>query len=233
MRWSRSEIDHLFPILEQVSSDLAPLDYKKILVLCSWTGEVAFWLGEMMEFGRVTGLELDPEALDIAQRAVHEMGLGDIVEFKPAELDHIPLPDASFDGLVSDFIIYPTTSPTQIGQSEMARLLVLDGRMILTDVIVTRPLPDKVRTELATIGVDYLRQATRDDYHQWMKQAGLINVAIQDLTASVRQVWEARREADPSPSHQPGYSYLLDNPLYALGRAIFYIYVRGMKPKTG
>jgi len=35
MKWSRSEIDHLSPILEQVSTDLAPVDGKKILVLCT------------------------------------------------------------------------------------------------------------------------------------------------------------------------------------------------------
>ncbi len=75
MKWSRSEIEHLLPILEQVSSDLATVDGKKILVLCSATGEVAFWLGEMMEQGKVTGLELDREALAVARRAAHEMGL--------------------------------------------------------------------------------------------------------------------------------------------------------------
>ena len=66
MKWSRSEIDHLLPILEQISSDLAPVDGKQILVLCSATGEVVFWLAEMMEQGKVTGMELDEDALEIA-----------------------------------------------------------------------------------------------------------------------------------------------------------------------
>ena len=59
MKWSRNEINHLLPILEQLSSDLAPVDGKNILVLCSATGEVAFWLAELMEQGSVIGLELD------------------------------------------------------------------------------------------------------------------------------------------------------------------------------
>src|SRR4030042_34558 len=58
MKWSRNEINRLLPILEQISSDLAPVDGKNILVLCSGTGEVAFWLGEMMEQGHVTGFGL-------------------------------------------------------------------------------------------------------------------------------------------------------------------------------
>ncbi|MFZ2098892.1 MAG: class I SAM-dependent methyltransferase, partial [Anaerolineales bacterium] len=75
MKWGLNEIERLSPILEQISSDLTPVDGKQVLVLCSATGEVAFWLGEMMEQGKVTGLELDPELLEIARRTTHEMGL--------------------------------------------------------------------------------------------------------------------------------------------------------------
>ncbi|MGE5123313.1 MAG: hypothetical protein ACM3H7_02260, partial [Acidobacteriaceae bacterium] len=73
MKWSRSEIDNLSSILEQIAFDLGPVDGKKILVLCSASGEVALRLAEMMEFGHVVGLELDQEALEIARRSAHEM----------------------------------------------------------------------------------------------------------------------------------------------------------------
>jgi ubiquinone/menaquinone biosynthesis C-methylase UbiE len=231
MKWGRNEIDLLSPILEQVSSDLAPVDGKHILVLCSATGEVAFWLGEMMEQGKVTGVELDGEALEIARRSAHEMGLEAIVEFQPAEQHHIPAPDASFDALVSEFIVYPTTVPAEISQAEMARVLKPGGRLILTEVLLTSPLPAEVREELEIIGLDYLCEATLDDFHTWMVSAGLEKVELQDLTPSVRALWEDRREADRALSHQQGYSYLLDHPEYALGKAIFYISARAEKPK--
>ncbi len=80
-----------------------------------------------MEQGHVTGLELDQEALDIARRSAHEMGLEQVVEFFPAERDRIPMPDYSYDALVSEFIVYPTSIPTKIGQAEMARLLKPGG----------------------------------------------------------------------------------------------------------
>jgi SAM-dependent methyltransferase len=232
MKWSRSENERLFPILEQVSTDLAPVDGKRILVLCSAAGEVAIRLGEMMELGKVTGLELDQESLDLARRAAHEMGLEGMVEFLPAEMERIPMPDSSFDGLVSEFIVYPTSSPTEIGQAEMARVLAPGGRMILTDVIVTKPLPQPMRQELAGIGLDYLCEGTQDDFRSWMTAAGLINVKVLDLTSTLQQVWESRRAADQAMIHQPGYSYLLDDRHFGLGEAIFYIYVRGEKPIT-
>ncbi len=233
MKWNRGEIDRLSPILEQVSFDLAPVDGKHILVLCSATGEAAFWLGEMMEQGKVTGLELDPESLALARRACHEMGLDGMVEFLPAEKQRIALPDATFDGVVSEFIVYPTVAPTQIGQAEMARVLAPGGRLLLTDVLATRPLPPEVRQELELIGLDYLCEGTQADFRRWMASAGLANVVVQDLTTTLRVVWEERRENDPSSSHQRGYEYLLDHPQYGLGRAIFYIYARGEKPGSG
>lgn len=230
MKWSRSEIDHLLPILERVSSDLAPVDGKQILVLCSATGEVAFWLGEMMEQGKVTGLELDRESCNIARRAAHEMGLESMVEFQIAEQQRIPMPDSSFDALVSDFVVYPTSTPTEIGQPEMARVLKPGGKMILTDVILSKPIPQAIRDELQAIGLDYLCEGTQADFQHWMASAGLVNVQILDLTAMVRKVWEDRRAADRTAAHQQGYTYLLDDPHYGLGEAIFYIYVRGEKP---
>lgn len=232
MKWSRNEIDHLSPILEQISFDLAPVDGKSILVMCSATGDVAFWLGEMMEQGKVTGLELDAEALEISKRAAHEMGLDGTVEFLPAELKQIPMPDASYDSLVSEFIVYPTSTPTEIGQSEMGRVLKPGGKMILTDVIVVKSLPQPVRDELAMLGLDYLCEGTQEDFHHWMESAGLVNVTVIDLTPTLRKVWEDRRKADHAESHRRGYFFLLDDQSYGLGKAIFYIYVRGEKPKA-
>ena len=231
MKWNRTEIDRLAPILEQVSSDLSPVDGKRILVLCSAAGEVAFRLAEMMETGKVTGLELDQESREIARRAAHEMGLEGMVEFSPAEKDRIPFPDANFDALVSELIVYPTSTAAEIGQAEMRRVLTPGGRMILTDVIVTVPLPPHIRQEYAAIGLDYLREANQDDFKSWMTAAGLINIQVIDLTDTVRNVWEDRRSVDLIASHRPGYSHLLDHQRYCLGKSLFYIYVRGDKPK--
>jgi arsenite methyltransferase len=230
MKWNRSEIDRLSPILEQISADLVPVDGKRILVLFSAVGEVAFRLAEMMETGKVTGLELDQESLELSRRAAHEMGLEDMVEFLPTEKDHLSVDDTSFDILVSEFIVYPSSSPTEIGQAEMARVLVPGGKMALTDVIVTKPLPPEVRRELTQVGLDYLCEATQSDFRRWMTDAGLVNVQVTDLTSTLREVWDSRRETDLSTSHQRGYAYLLDDRNFSLGKGIFYIYVRGEKP---
>ena len=137
MKWRPAEIKMLSPILDQIQCDLEPLNGKEILVLCSATGEIAFWLAERMTHGRVLGVELDPESLKAAQLAAKERGLDALVEFRGTEKTRLPLPDNTFDGLVSEFIIYPTPAPTLIGQPEMARVLKPGGKMAITDIILT------------------------------------------------------------------------------------------------
>jgi ubiquinone/menaquinone biosynthesis C-methylase UbiE len=207
--------------------ELEPLQDKDLLVLCSAGGEVAFQLAERMEGGKVTGLEIDQELLGKARRLAENKGLEEQVAFQRAENERIPFPDGIFDGLVSEFIVYPTPTPTEIGQSEMARVLKLGGKIVLTDVIVTKSIPQEVRGELEAIGLDYLCDATMDDFQRWMRGAGLSDVKVVDLTPVVRRVWERRQRIDEFSQTRPGYEYLLDDPGYRLGEAVFYIYARG------
>lgn len=231
MKWNQSEIEVLSLILERIYTDLAPLEGKSILVLCSAGGEVALWLGERMKTGKVIGLELSPELLEISRHKARQSGLESTVEFDSAEKWHIPSESEQFDALVSEFILFPTPMPTEIGQPEMARVLKPGGKMLLTDVIAVKPLPGDLRAELESIGLDYLCQGCEDDFRRWMEKAGLINVEITDLTPIVRAAWQQRQASDPSTEHQKGYSLLLNHPEFGLGMGIFYIYIRGEKPQ--
>lgn len=229
MKWSQVETEKLSPILKQVQSDMEPLEEKSILVLCCAGGDVAFLLGKRMKSGHIIGLELSEELLETAQRSAKEKGLEGIVEFRKAKRAHIPLPDGMLDALVSEFIIFPTPLPTEMGQQEMTRVLKPGGKIVLTDVIITKPAPQKLRTELQTIGLDYLCDGTIDDFRDWMKEAGLTDIEFIDFTPVVKEVWKQRRNIDASPERQRGYSLLLEDPVFRLGEAIFYIYVRGKK----
>ena len=230
MKWNPEEIKKLSPILKQIEADLKPLDGKKILVLCSATGDIAFWLGEKMKRGQVIGLELNDELLNTAQIGVKKKGLENIIKFQKAEKYRIPYPDGTFDGLVSEFIIFPTSTPTQIGQPEMARVLKSHGKVILTDVIAIRSLPTQKKVALQTIGLNYLCEATQEDFQKWMEEAGFTDVKILDFTSTVKDVWMQRHEKAYTPEKKKAYSVLLTDPQFRLGKAIFYIYIRGEKP---
>ena len=234
MKWTPQEVRRLGPILEAVETSLGPVEAGEVLVLCSAGGEVAVRLAWRMTEGHVTGLELDDALLARSRALAEAEGVADRVSFGKAEMARIPRPDGAFDGLVSECIVFPTPNPTTIGQPEMARVLKPDGRIVLTDVLVTRPVPEDAREALRTVGLDYLCEGTPEDFRRWMTQAGLVDVDVADLTPIVARVWRDRRDAGGARGRARGYSLLLDpGSEYGLGRAIIYIRASGRKPGSG
>jgi len=191
---------------------------------------MAFWLAERMKSGKIVGLELSDNLLAVSQANVKGKGLESLVEFQAAEKTYIPFPEDSFGALVSEFILYPTPLPTDIGQPEMVRVLKPGGVMVLTDVITPQAYPEEVRQALAGVGLTYLCEASKEDFQQWMEEAGLTDVHVVDVTSYVRQAWIWRRKQDPEGMSRPGYRYLLEDNRYTLGKGLFYILVSGRKP---
>ena len=227
--WNPKEQEILAPVLERIGETIGPLEGKRVLVLCSAAGDVAFWLAKRMRTGRVVGLELSEEQLKAARARAGD--LAPRVAFLPAERTRIPFPDASFDALVSEFIVFPSPEPTDIGQPEMARVLRPGGTLVLTDVIAQGAFPDEVKRALAEVGLTYWCEASPDDFRGWMEEAGFSEIAVEDLTPLVRRAWAWRRAHDPEAAAKPGYRYLLEDERFALGRGLFYILVRGRKPE--
>jgi len=214
--WTDQERHDLQPIVDAVIDDLGPLEGARVLVLCSASGEIVQQIAGRTDRVQVAGLELDEDMLAAASMQNSRPS----VLFEKALLDRIPFPDEFFDGVVSDFVVYPTRQATDIGQPEMARVLKHGGVMSITDVIVPTEPPPGERANLEAIGFDYLCVATPGDFESWMRGAGLVDVAVEDLTALVRPVWERR-------THN---ATLLGSGPWGLDGGLSYIKVRGRKP---
>jgi ubiquinone/menaquinone biosynthesis C-methylase UbiE len=227
-QWSQKEISQLEPILVQIEQDLSPLNTKHILVLCSATGELTFRLSaKMSPQGELVGLERSRTMLQQAKtRATHQLKQAQVV-FHRITKNTLPFSDHTFDALVSEFIIYPTALPTEIGQTEMARVLKPGGLILLTDVIRTHPMSAQENQALRRVDIHYLCDATISDFHHWMTTAGLTNITFHDYTFLVQSLWEDRAKEDSNKAHQSGYNLLLHDKTHKLGQGIFYIYAKG------
>lgn len=232
VQWEPTELEALAPVWQHLRAGLRlPVD-ARVLVLCSAHGTVASALALSHPGWKLVGLEADDQLLgDARARAAGELSLR--VTFEKAAHNRIEYPDEVFDAVVSDFILDPTPQPTEIGQPEMARVIKPGGTIMVTDVIVTEPLSESARSELAAVGLEYMCQARAADFRRWMTAAGLEDIEVQDVTPAAVAAWQVRRRGGPHASEAPGYLRLLDGPQPALGQAILYICARGRKRPFG
>lgn len=93
--------------------------------------------------GGVIGLDTLPEMCDRARAAANEAGLGDRCRFLPAEMEDIPLPDASVDVVISNGVINLSPRKSR-ALAEIARVLRPGGRLCAADLTVESDLPPEV-----------------------------------------------------------------------------------------
>ena len=99
--------------------------------------------------GRVIGLDFLPEMLERDRFGRAEAGLGN-VEILEAEMEAIPLADASVDHVISNGVINLVPRKRRV-LAECARVLVPGGRLSVSDLTVgDEELPPEMLTHPAT-----------------------------------------------------------------------------------
>jgi SAM-dependent methyltransferase len=90
--------------------------------------------------GHVTGVDMTPEMREKARANVRRAGLTN-VEFRDGLAERLPVPDASFDVVISNGVI--NLCPDKLAvYREIYRVLKPHGRIQIADVVVQKPLPD-------------------------------------------------------------------------------------------
>jgi len=126
--------------------------------------------------GKVIGVDMTSEMLDKARANAKKGGYSN-VEFRLGEIENLPAADCSVDVIISNCVINLAPDKSKVFR-EAARVLRKSGRLMVSDIVLTKPLPQKMmRSVGAYIGC--ISGATmRDDYLKTIEKAGFKSVKV-------------------------------------------------------
>ncbi len=131
--------------------------------------------------GRAIGVDMTREmvAKARANAAAFRRRTGlDNVTFHLAQIEQLPLPDASVDVVISNCVL--NLSPDQPAVwREIARVLRPGGRVSISDLVLLRPLPDPVKSQVAAYVGCIAGASLLANVERMAQEAGLETISIE------------------------------------------------------
>ena len=128
--------------------------------------------------GRVIGLDMTDEMLDLARRNAGEAGVEN-VEFIQGYLEDMPLDDETVDVVISNCVInLSADKPKTI--AEAARVLRPGGRFAVSDVIADPDMDDATRADMEAWTGCVAGALTETEFRDALTTAGLEEIEIHE-----------------------------------------------------
>ena len=128
------------------------------------------------EKGRVIGVDMTPEMLSKARENAVRMGMKN-VEFRLGEIEHLPVPDSSIDVIFSNCVINLSPEKRQVF-SETYRVLKPGGRLAISDVVATGPMPDAFHEQPALLTCCVSGAEQIGCIRQMLEDVGFVDIRI-------------------------------------------------------
>ena len=170
---------------------------ESVLDLGSGGGFDAFLAAqEVGDSGHVIGVDMTPTMISKARNNA-EKGKFKQVEFRLGEIEHLPVADSSIDVIISNCVINLSPEKLRVYR-EAFRVLKPGGRLAISDVVTTAPLPDEIRNDLALVGACVGGAATIDDTEASLKKAGFQSIKIKpkDNSRELIRQWDPSKNKD-------------------------------------
>jgi SAM-dependent methyltransferase len=138
--------------------------------------------------GKVYGLDMTDEMLDLARENQRKAGLTN-VEFLKGDIEQIPLPDNSVDVIISNCVINLAADKDRV-LAEAFRVLKPGGRFAVSDIVVRGPVPAEIRLSAELWTGCVAGALDESEYRDKLAQAGFQEIDL--VPTRVYRMEEAR-----------------------------------------
>ncbi len=126
--------------------------------------------------GRVIGVDMTHEMLHKARGNAAKVGSANI-EFRLGEIEYLPIADRSVDVVISNCVVNLVSDKPQVFR-EAFRVLRPGGRLAISDVVNTAPLPAELQTDPELVCGCVAGAAPAERIEAWLKEAGFVDVCV-------------------------------------------------------
>jgi SAM-dependent methyltransferase len=137
---------------------------------------------EVGESGRVIGVDMTPEMINLASKNTAEMNAQN-VEFRLGEIENIPVADNSVDIIMSNCVINLSPEKRKVFQ-EAFRVLKPGGRLAISDVVAVKPLPESFQKNPEMVCGCIGGAALAEDIGKILEDIGFSNISIEIVQES-------------------------------------------------
>jgi len=118
--------------------------------------------------GKVIGVDMTPEMIEKATENARKISI-DNVEFRLGDIEHLPVADGSIDVIISNCVINLSPNKSRVFR-EAFRVLKPGGRLMVSDIVLKKPLPDAIKNSIAAYIGCVAGASLREDYLQEMRE---------------------------------------------------------------
>ena len=126
--------------------------------------------------GRVNGVDMTPEMLQKARDLATQHGFSN-VEFRQGDIEALPVASGLVDAIISNCVINLATDKAKVFQ-EAFRVLKPGGRLMVSDLVLLKPLPRAMRQNLDAYAACLAGALMKEDYLEAMRAAGFSQVEV-------------------------------------------------------
>jgi arsenite methyltransferase len=128
--------------------------------------------------GRVIGVDMTPEMLEKARKNLQKGNFPN-VEFRLGEIENLPVADNSMDVIISNCVINLVPNKNRVF-SEAFRVLKPGGRIMVSDIVLTKELQDFVKNNVTAYVGCISGAIIKDNYLNAIRDAGFTDVRVLD-----------------------------------------------------